>query len=130
MGRNARYLVIIPAVLFALFAKPAKADTLGEWLSSQSCATASIEVIDNTIILHGPDGGCPGANWIKIETTIPADVDTIDFTWAYQTNDGWVYDPPQYGINGVYTLLTQQNNATGSLSVSKEVTSSRSGNTR
>ena len=120
MGRNARYLIIIPAVLFALFAKPAKADTLGEWTYSQSCATSgSIEVIDNTIILHGPDyGGCSGAaHWVKIETTIPADVDTIDFTWAYQTNDGWVYDPPQYGINGVYTLLTQQNNATGSLSV-------------
>ena len=114
---RSRWLIIIPAVLFALFARPAKADTLGEWLSSQSCATASIEVIDNTIILHGPDGGCPGANWIKIETTIPANVDTIDFTWTYQTNDGWVYDPPQYGINGVYTLLTQQNNATGSLSV-------------
>ena len=114
---RSRWLIIIPAVLFALFAKPAKADTLGEWLASQSCATASIEVIDNTIILHGPDGGCPGANWIKIETTIPADVDTIDFTWSYQTYDGWVYDPPQYGINGVYTLLTQQNNATGSLSV-------------
>ena len=117
MGRNTRYLIIIPAVLFALFAKPAKADTLGEWTASQSCATASIEVIDDTIILHGPDGGCPGANWIKIETTIPADVDTIDFTWAYQTYDGWVYDPPQYGINGVYTLLTQQNNATGTKSV-------------
>jgi hypothetical protein len=120
MGRNARYLVIIPAILFALFAKPAKADTLGEWTYSQSCPTSgSIEVIDNTIILHGPDqGGCSGQpHWVKIETTIPADVDTIDFTWAYQTNDGWNYDPPQYGINGVYTLLTQQNNATGSLSV-------------
>ena len=120
MGRNARYLIIIPAILFALFAKPAKADTLGEWTYSQSCPTSgSIEVIDDTIILHGPDqGGCSGAaHWVKIETTIPADVDTIDFTWAYQTNDGWVYDPPQYGINGVYTLLTQQNNATGSLSV-------------
>lgn len=114
---NFRWLVIIPAVLFALFAKPAKADTLGEWTASQSCATASIEVVDNTIILHGPDGGCPGANWIKIETTIPADVDTVDFTWAYQTYDGWVYDPPQYAVNGAYTLLTQQNNATGSLSV-------------
>jgi hypothetical protein len=120
MGRNTRYLIIIPAVLFALFAKPAKADTLGEWTYSQSCPTSgSIEVIDNTIILHGPDqGGCSGpANWVKIESTIPADVDTIDFTWAYQTTDGWVYDPPQYGINGVYTLLTQQNNATGVLSV-------------
>ena len=120
MGRNTRWLVIIPAVFFALFARPAKADTLGEWTYSQSCATSgSIEVIDNTIILHGPDqGGCSGAaHWVKIETTIPADVDTIDFTWQYQTTDGWVYDPPQYGINGVYTLLTQQNNATGSLSV-------------
>ena len=120
MGRNARYLIIIPAVLFALFAKPAKADTLGEWTYSQSCPTSgSIEVIDDTIILHGPDqGGCAGQpHWVKIETTIPANVDTIDFTWAYQTYDGWVYDPPQYGINGVYTLLTQQNNATGSMSV-------------
>ena len=120
MGRNTRYLVIIPAVFFALFAKPAKADTLGEWTYSQSCPTSgSIEVIDDTIILHGPDqGGCSGAaNWVKIETTIPADVDTIDFTWAYQTTDGWVYDPPQYGINDVYTLLTQQNNATGTKSV-------------
>jgi hypothetical protein len=115
---RSRWLIIIPAVLFALFAKPAKADTFGEWTYSQSCATGSIEVIDDNIILRGPDGGgCQGANWVKIETTIPADVDTIDFTWAYQTNDGWVYDPPQYGINGVYTLLTQQNNATGSLSV-------------
>ena len=123
MGRNARYLIIFPAILFALFAKPAKADTLGEWTYSQSCPTSgSIEVIDNTIILHGPDqGGCSGAaHWVKIETTIPADVDTIDFTWAYQTTDGWVYDPPQYAINGVYTLLTQQNNATGSQSVPVE----------
>ena len=120
MGRNARYLIIIPAVLFALFAKPAKADTLGEWTYSQSCPTSgSIEVIDNTIILHGPDqGGCSGQpHWVKIETTIPANVDTIDFTWAYQTNDGAWYDPPQYGINGVYTMLTQQSNATGQLSV-------------
>ena len=120
MGRNTRWLVIIPAIAFALFAKPAKADTLGEWTYSQSCATSgSVEVIEDTIILHGPDqGGCSGAaHWVKIETTIPADVDTIDFTWSYQTTDGWVYDPPQYGINGVYTLITQQNNATGSLSV-------------
>jgi hypothetical protein len=120
MGRNTRYLIIIPAVLFALFAKPAKADTLGEWTYSQSCPTSgSIEVIDDTIILHGPDqGGCSGAaHWVKIESTIPADVDTIDFTWAYQTTDGWVYDPPQYGINDVYTLITQQNNATGEMSV-------------
>jgi len=120
MGRNTRYLVIIPAVFFALFARPAKADVLGEWTYSQSCPTSgSIEVVDDTIILTGPNnGGCAGqAHWVKIETTIPADVDTIDFTWAYQTTDGWVYDPPQYGINGVYTLLTQQNNATGTKSV-------------
>jgi len=117
---KSKWLILVPAIGFALFAKPAKADTLGEWTYSQSCATSgSVEVVDNNIILHGPDqGGCSGAaHWVKIETTIPADVDTIDFTWAYQTTDGWVYDPPQYGINGVYTLLTQQNNATGELSV-------------
>jgi len=117
---RSRWLIIVPAVVFALFAKPAKADVLGEWTYSQSCPTSgSVEVIDDTIILHGPDqGGCSGAaHWVKIETTIPADVDTIDFEWAYQTTDGWVYDPPQYGINGVYTLLTQQNNATGTKSV-------------
>ena len=61
---------------------------------------------------------CGGqVNWVKIEAVIPADVNTVDFTWAYQTNDGWSYDPPQYGINGIYTLITQQNNVTGSLSV-------------
>ena len=117
MGRNTRYLIIIPAILFALFAKPAKADTLGEWTYSESKpCNGSVEVVDDIITLHGPDG-CSGANWVKIETTIPANVDTIDFTWAYQTNDGWWYDPPQYGVNGVYTLLTQQNNATGSMSI-------------
>jgi hypothetical protein len=110
----------LPVALLAWFAPvtSVKADALGDWTFSQSCATGSVEVIDNNIVLHGPDGGgCQGANWVKIETTIPADVDTIDFTWVYQTNDGWVYDPPQYGINGVYTLLTQENNATGEMSV-------------
>ena len=114
------YFVIFPAIFFALFAKPANADVLGEWTYSQSCPTSgSYEVVSNKIILRGPDqGGCAGQpHWVKIETTIPADVDTVDFTWQYQTNDGWVYDPPQYGINGTYTLLTQQNNATGSKSV-------------
>jgi len=118
---RSKWLILVPAIGFALFARPAKADVLGNWTFSQSqnCG-GSIEVVDNTIILHGPDGnGCSGqAHWVKIETTIPADVDTIDFTWSYQTTDGWVYDPPQYGINGTYTLLTQQNNATGDLSVS------------
>jgi hypothetical protein len=115
-----RWLIFVPVALFALFAQPAKADVLGEWTYSQSCPTSgSVEVVDNTIILHGPDqNGCSGAaHWVKIETTIPADVDTIDFSWSYQTTDGWVYDPPQYGINGTYTLITQQNNATGTMSV-------------
>jgi hypothetical protein len=118
--RGSRWLIFIPVALFAIYAKPVKADVLGDWEYSQSCPTSgSVEVVDNTIILHGPDqNGCSGAaHWVKIETTIPADVDTVDFTWAYQTNDGWVYDPPQYGINGVYTLITQQNTASGTRSV-------------
>jgi len=120
MAKSTRWLVFAPVALFALFAQPAKADVLGEWTYSQSCPTSgSVEVVDDIIILHGPDqNGCSGAaHWVKIETTIPADVDTIDFSWSYQTTDGWVYDPPQYGINGTYTLITQQNNATGTMSV-------------
>jgi hypothetical protein len=120
---RSKWLILIPAVLFALFAKPAKAEEVGEWTYSQSCPTSgSVEVIDDTIILHGPDqGGCAGQpHWVKIETTIPADVDTVDFTWAYQTNDGAWYDPPQYAVNGVYVQLTNQSNATGSLSVPVE----------
>jgi hypothetical protein len=122
---RSKWLILIPAIGFALFAKPAKADVLGDWMFSQSqnCG-GSVEVVNNSIILHGPDNGtqqfgmCGGKpHWVKIETTIPANVTTVDFTWAYQTTDGWVYDPPQYGINGVYTLLTQQNNATGTKSV-------------
>ena len=120
MGRNTRWLIFIPVALFAIYAKPVKADVLGDWEYSQSAACGgSVEVVDNTITLHGPDqNGCSGAaHWVKIETTIPTDVNTVDFSWAYQTTDGWVYDPPQYGINGIYTLITQQNTATGTKSV-------------
>ena len=115
---RSKWLILIPAVLFALFAKPAKADTLGEWTYSESKpCNGSVEVVDDIITLHGPDG-CSGANWVKIETTIPADVDTIDFLWSYQTFDGAYFDPPQIGVNEVYTQLTNQNNASGSGSIS------------
>lgn len=97
-----------------------KADALGNWVYSQSCVqSGSVEVIGDAIILHGPDyGGCSGAaHWVKIESTIPEGINTVDFTWAYQTLDGAWYDPPQYAVNGNYVQLTQQNNATGSLSI-------------
>ena len=117
------FWIYLPVALFAWitpFATSAKADVLGEWTYSQSAAcNGSVELVGDAIILHGPDyGGCSGAaHWVKIETTIPADVDTVNFTWAYQTNDGAWYDPPQYAVNGVFVMLTQQNNATGSLSI-------------
>ena len=117
---RSKWLILIPALWFALFAKPAKANNAGEWTFSKSCeGSGSYEVVEDTIILTGPDqGGCSGQpHWVKIETVIPTDVDTVDFTWAYQTNDGAWYDPPQYGVNGVYVQLTNANNATGSLSV-------------
>lgn len=118
MGRSSRWLVFAPVAILALWSTTAKADGLGDWTASQSCATGNVNVVENSIVITGPDGGgCTGANWVKIETTIPEDVDTVSFTWSYWTNDGWVYDPPQYGINGVYTLLTQLNQATGSRTV-------------
>ena len=118
--RSSRWLIFVPVAIFALLAQPAKADVTGDWTYSQSQAcNGSVEVIGTSITLHGPDyGGCSGqAHWVKIETTIPADVDTIDFTWTYLTNDGAWYDPPQYAVNGVYVQLTQQNSATGSMSI-------------
>jgi len=36
VGRNTRWLIVIHPTAFALFAKPDKADTLGEWIYSQS----------------------------------------------------------------------------------------------
>ena len=119
-----RPLQLLPLFIWLLpfFAQsvPAKADVLGNWSYSQSQAcNGSVEVVGNVITLHGPDyGGCSGAaHWVKIETTIPQGVSTVDFTWAYQTNDGASYDPPQYAVNGAYIQITQQNNATGSKSI-------------
>jgi hypothetical protein len=115
---NRRWIIFVPVALLALWSTVAKADGLGDWTASQSCATGSVNVVEDSIVITGPDGGgCQGANWVQVETTIPEDVDTVEFTWSYWTNDGWVYDPPQYGINGVYTLLTQSNQASGSLVV-------------
>jgi hypothetical protein len=108
----------MPVAILALWSTVAKADGLGDWTASQSCATGSVNVVENSIVITGPDGGgCGGANWVKIETTIPEGVNSVSFTWSYWTADGWVYDPPQYGVNGAYTLLTQLNQATGSLTV-------------
>ena len=120
--------VILPALIFAWFYPTpysVKADALGEWTYSQSQNCGGyIEVVNNAITLHGPDNQlapqgspCGGAHWVKIETIIPANLETLNFNWAYQTNDGWVYDPPQYGINGSYTLITQNNNSSGTKSV-------------
>jgi hypothetical protein len=123
--RSSRWLIFAPLAVFALFPPAAKADVLGNWTYSQSenCG-GSIEVVENIITLHGPDnqvqgfGMCGGkAHWVQIETVVPADVNTVDFDWSYQTNDGWVYDPPQYGVNGVYTLITQVNISSGTMSI-------------
>ena len=117
-SKSRRWLIFLPVAILALWSTVAKADGLGDWTASQSCATGNVNVVENSIVITGPDGGgCGGANWVKIETTIPEGVNTISFTWSYWTADGWVYDPPQYGVNGVYTLLTRLNQATGSLTV-------------
>jgi len=115
---RSRWLIFVSVAILALWSTVVKADGLGDWTASQSCATGSVNVVENSIVITGPDGGgCGGANWVKIETTIPDGVNSVSFTWSYWTADGWVYDPPQYGVNGIYTLLTQLNQATGSRTV-------------
>ena len=93
MWRFRSWLVIVPVCLLALLSPVTrvKADALGNWTYSQSCAASgSVEVDGDAIILHGPDmAGCSGAShWVKIESVIPEGVNTVDFTWSYQTNDG------------------------------------------
>ena len=119
-SNSRRWLIFVPVAILALWSTVAKADGLGDWTASQSCANSgSVEVVENSILITGPDqGGCSGApHWTKIETTIPDGVNSVSFDWSYWTTDGWVYDPPQYGVNGAYTLLTQQNTASGSRTV-------------
>jgi len=119
---HSRWLIAAPALLVSLFSfvPSAEADGFGGWVYSQSCAASgSVETIANGVVLHGADnGGCSGqSHWVKIEATIPAGVNTVDFDWAYQTNDGAWYDPPQYAVNGNYIQLTMLNNDAGSKSV-------------
>jgi len=121
-GLGSRWLIAAPALLVSLFSfvPSAEADGFGGWISSQSCAASgSVESISDGVVLHGADnGGCSGQpHWVKIEATIPAGVNTVDFNWAYQTNDGAWYDPPQYAVNGNYIQLTMLNNDAGSESV-------------
>ena len=116
-----RWLILLPALLGIAFSwSSAEADGFGGWVSSQSCAASgSVETIADGVVLHGADqGGCSGQpHWVKIEATIPAGVNTVDFDWAYQTNDGAWYDPPQYAVNGNYIQLTMLNNDSGYKSV-------------
>ena len=117
---KSRWIIFAPVALLALWSTVAKADGLGDWTASQSCVNSgSVEVVENSILITGPNyGGCSGAaHWTKIETTIPKGVNSISFNWSYWTNDGAYYDPPQYAVNDVYTQLTQQNTASGSLTV-------------
>jgi hypothetical protein len=117
---RSRWLIFVPVAILALWSTVVKADALGDWTASQSCLNSgSVEVINNSILINGPDqGGCSGAaHWTKIETTIPKGVNSVSFNWSYWTNDSAYYDPPQYAVNGVYTQLTQKNTASGSLTV-------------
>ena len=115
-----RYLVFVPALLgFLVTSSSAKADGFGVWEFSKSCLAnegGTVVPVDGGFRLTGADGGtCAGkSNWVKLEAVIPEGTNELGFQWAYQTNDGWWYDPPQIVLNGVVTQLTNQNNATGS----------------
>jgi hypothetical protein len=115
-----RYLVFVPALLgFLVTASSAEADGFGVWEFSKSCLAEQggmVEPVEGGFRLVGADGGtCAGqAHWVKLEAIIPEETNELGFQWAYQTNDGSWYDPPQIILNGVVTKLTNENNATGS----------------
>jgi hypothetical protein len=120
LGRASRFLVFVPALVGFLFtSSSAEADGFGVWEFSKSCLAEQgglIEQVEGGFRLTGADGGtCAGqAHWVKLEAIIPEETNELGFDWAYQTNDGWVYDPPQIILNGVVTQLANQNSASGS----------------
>jgi hypothetical protein len=120
LGRVSRYLVFFPALVGFLFTSSrAEADGLGVWQFSKSCLAeqgGTVEPVEGGFRLVGADGGtCAGqSHWVKLEAIIPEETNELGFQWAYQTNDGSWYDPPQIILNGVVTQLTNQNSATGS----------------
>ena len=117
---RSRWLVLVPALIGFLFtSSSAEADALGVWEFSKSCLAEQgglVEQVEAGFRLTGADGGtCAGqSHWVKLEAIIPEETNELGFQWAYQTNDGSWYDPPQIILNGVITKLTNENNATGS----------------
>jgi len=115
-----RWLVLVPALLgFLVTSSSAEADGFGVWEFSKSCLAAEggqVVSVEGGFRLVGADGGtCAGqSHWVKLEAIIPEETNELGFQWAYQTNDGSWYDPPQIILNGVVTKLTNENNATGS----------------
>ena len=120
LGRVSRYLVFIPAFFgFLVTSSSAEADSFGVWDFSKSCLAnegGSVVPVDGGFTLVGADGGtCAGkSHYVRMQATIPEDTNELGFQWAYQTNDGSWYDPPQIILNGFITKLTNENNATGS----------------
>ena len=120
LGRASRYLVFIPALVGFLFtSSKAEADSFGVWEFSKSCLAeqgGSVEPVEGGFRLVGADGGtCAGkSHYVRMQAIIPEETNELGFQWAYQTNDGSWYDPPQIILNGVVTKLTNENNATGS----------------
>ncbi len=120
LGRVSRYLVFFPALLGFLFTSSrAEADGFGVWQFSKSCLAeqgGQVVPVEGGFRLVGADGGtCAGqSHWVKLEAIIPEEINELGFQWAYQTNDGSWYDPPQIILNGVITKLTNESNATGS----------------
>jgi len=117
---RSRWLVLVPALLgFLITSSSAEADGFGVWEFSKSCLSdngGTVEPVEGGFRLTGADGGtCAGqSHWVKLEAIIPEETTELGFQWAYQTNDGSWYDPPQIILNGVVTKLTNENNATGS----------------
>jgi len=120
LGRVSRYLVFFPAFFgFLVTSSSAEADTFGVWEFSKSCLAeqgGTVEPVEGGFKLTGADGGtCAGkSHYVRMQAIIPEETNELGFQWAYQTNDGSWYDPPQIILNGVITKLTNENNATGS----------------
>ncbi len=115
-----KFLILLPAFIGFIFtSSSAKADAFGVWQFSKSCLSdngGTVVPVEGGFRLVGADGGtCAGkSHYVRMQAIIPEETNELGFQWAYQTNDGSWYDPPQIILNGVVTKLTNENNATGS----------------
>ena len=84
------------------------------WTVTQFNSNGSVSTINapTSITITGPNNGSNSYGFTKYTIAAPSN-GTVRFSWVYSTNDGAVYDYPQFYINGTPSMLSSYNNYGG-----------------